>query len=466
MLRRDFLKLLGFAGGAAALPWGLGAGAEETPQTSIDPEHRFVFVYFDGGWDTTMCLDPRDPALYDAPRDGIQLAWSMLGAYGAPGLVRPPGSNIAFGPVMSTFAKHYDVSCVVRGMSMDTLTHDVGRRYFLTGKPPSGPNARGSSHGSNAVDQLGRAHASALLPIANLSIDTESYYEGNLTEARPFRVGAGNALQLLFAFKEGYGDPIADLALRKTIQPKDSDPSIQPLARYREKRAACDPSKLDRHGLLSQYRASQAKAAKNIAANLGDHFDATKPGFAATLARYGATPFDRTPGAICAVAWQALSNRISNAVTMRIQGGLDTHTAEWATEQPRRLKQAFDALATFFDDLKKPDPDSGARLIDKTTVVMFSEFSRTPLLNGVAGRDHSLTNACLLAGAGVPHNKVIGASSNQGMAPMRIDPATGLPTGTQNGVMLRPQHVMASVFQSLGYATTQFQTTGIPALVV
>jgi uncharacterized protein (DUF1501 family) len=97
--------------------------------------------------------------------------------------------------------------------------------------------------------------------------------------------------------------------------------------------------------------------------------------------------------------------------------------------------------------------------------VVFSEFSRTPLLNNADGRDHSLTNACLVAGAGVPHNRVIGASSDQGMSPMRIDPATGTPTGTQNGVMLRPQHVMASVFESLGYATTQFQTKGIAALM-
>ena len=35
--------------------------------------------------------------------------------------------------------------CVVRGMSMETLTHEAGRRRFITGKPPSGLLARGSS---------------------------------------------------------------------------------------------------------------------------------------------------------------------------------------------------------------------------------------------------------------------------------------------------------------------------------
>ena len=64
----------------------------------------------------------------------------------ATGLVQPAGSNIAFGPAIGKLAaQHYQDLAVVRGVNMGTLTHEVGRRYFLTGKFPRGLAASGSS---------------------------------------------------------------------------------------------------------------------------------------------------------------------------------------------------------------------------------------------------------------------------------------------------------------------------------
>ena len=39
---------------------------------------------------------------------------------------------------MDAMLPHFDVCSVVRGIAMDTVTHEVGRRYFITGMTPVG----------------------------------------------------------------------------------------------------------------------------------------------------------------------------------------------------------------------------------------------------------------------------------------------------------------------------------------
>lgn len=75
-------------------------------------------------------------------------------------------------------------------------------------------------------------------------------------------------------------------------------------------------------------------------------------------------------------------------------------------------------------DRQAPSLDSGiANLIenleergvlDKTLVVITSEFSRTPRINANSGRDHSPSlNTLVLAGGGINHGKVIGETDNK-----------------------------------------------------
>ena len=91
--------------------------------------------------------------------------------------------------------------------------------------------------------------------------------------------------------------------------------------------------------------------------------------------------------------------------------------------------------------------DSGESWLDQTTIVAFSEFSRTALLNGSGGRDHSLTNACLIAGAGVRPG-VYGASTDIGMAPQPMSLSSGAPSAS--GEMVNPEHIMRSLLKMVG----------------
>jgi uncharacterized protein (DUF1501 family) len=134
------------------------------------------------------------------------------------------------------------------------------------------------------------------------------------------------------------------------------------------------------------------------------------------------------------------------------------------TTHPDDLNAAFTALAQLVSDLAaEPDPSRGGVLLDHTTLVCFSEFGRTALINNRDGRDHSLTSSALLIGAGVPHNKVVGASSDVGMAPRRVDPVTG--AANDAGVALTPTEIIASVMRSAGLDTYALRNEGLPCLI-
>jgi hypothetical protein len=117
-------------------------------------------------------------------------------------------------------------------------------------------------------------------------------------------------------------------------------------------------------------------------------------------------------------------------------------------------------------DLKAEDDPvaPGQKLIETTTILVFSEFGRTSLLNNRGGRDHSLTTACMMIGAGVPHNQAIGASKDIGMIPLPIDPITGAVV-EEGGVTLNPSTVVASLLQGAGLDTDHLRTDGLPCLM-
>ena len=70
------------------------------------------------------------------------------------------------------------------------------------------------------------------------------------------------------------------------------------------------------------------------------------------------------------------------------------------------------------------------------------------MLNANLGRDHSLTNACFLAGSGIRGGTVIGASSDIGMAPQSVNLETGLVD--PGGEIIRPEHIHRTLLEGLG----------------
>jgi hypothetical protein len=124
-----------------------------------------------------------------------------------------------------------------------------------------------------------------------------------------------------------------------------------------------------------------------------------------TLARYGETEFGRA-----ALLARKLNEKGVRFVQVN-RGGFDNH--EGIEDAMRTHGEVMDpALASLLEDL------TASGRLDKTLVVMLSEFGRTPRINKNSGRDHwAKVFSCFMAGGGTNGGTVIGSSDEDGAMP-------------------------------------------------
>ena len=152
-----------------------------------------------------------------------------------------------------------------------------------------------------------------------------------------------------------------------------------------------------------------------------------------TLERYGLTEFGR--GAL-------LARKLVETGVRFVQvnrGGFDNHMDVFPA-MCNHGSVMDPALASLISDL------AASGRLEKTLVIMLSEFGRTPNINKDAGRDHhAKVFSCLMAGGGIKGGRVIGASDKDGMEP------------AQRPVLVADLH--ASVCHALGIDHTRELTT-------
>jgi hypothetical protein len=121
-----------------------------------------------------------------------------------------------------------------------------------------------------------------------------------------------------------------------------------------------------------------------------------------TINRYGDTDF----GKGCLLAKQLIETGVRFVQVNR--GGFDTHRDNFPAM--RGHGDIMDpALAALIEDL------AASGRLEKTLVVMLSEFGRTPTINKDAGRDHyPQVFSAFLAGGGIRGGTVIGSSDAEG----------------------------------------------------
>lgn len=460
--RRGFLgSVLRVGAGAAALStldlsdplgrlaWAAEASGSKTPTVT---DRNYIFVYFAGGWDILLGLDPRDPAVF---HDGklattqIQPGYELLDdPPGGGKLVQAKdkaGKPVVFGPYIGDFAKHLDKIAVVRGMSMDTLTHEVGRRRFLTGKPPSGLLARGSSGGTWLAGMLGEQ---ATIP--QISVRVEAYNVDQANFATALKVG--NVPDLLRALEPG-GKPL-DPKVAALIDATLADA------------AACGTAKASPVWQASE--ASRKKAAQMVGSGLGAlfEFQAKTPAMAALREHYGIAATGAAAMASveaqAALAVTAITHGISRVVSIQVPL-TDAHFDTWATDHGPEQQRGFNVVARMIEDLSARMHPAGGTWLDRTTIVGFSEFSRTPLINARGGRDHALTNACFLAGGNIAGGQIIGRSADVALAPTRTNLLTGQTDDTK-GEVIKPEHIYRTLYHDLG-VTADVADLRVPPLL-
>ncbi|MFT5470508.1 MAG: hypothetical protein ACI8UO_005637 [Verrucomicrobiales bacterium] len=153
----------------------------------------------------------------------------------------------------------------------------------------------------------------------------------------------------------------------------------------------------------------------------------------ARLARYGETDFGRA----ALLAGKLVETGVRFVQVNR--GGFDLHMNVF--DGMRTHGEVMDpALGSLVEDL------AATGKLDKTVIVMLSEFGRTPNINKDGGRDHwAKVFSCFMAGGGIKGGQAIGTSDIDGMGPED-----------------RPVHVPdihASVLHALGIDHSQALTT-------
>ena len=151
---------------------------------------------------------------------------------------------------------------------------------------------------------------------------------------------------------------------------------------------------------------------------VGDHAETLRRAAAYTeepdrvIERYGPTLFGRS-ALVGRRLVEAGAKVVQVNAVRHLGGGWDTHADGFDALRRGLLPTLDQALSALLADL-----DERGRL-DRTLVVVVGEFGRSPWVNATAGRDHwSRAFSALVAGAGIPPGRALGATDAVGAEPV------------------------------------------------
>lgn len=430
--RRGFLRgacaACAAAGASSVVPW-------HTLLAQPLTERRFVGLNFEGGWDVLLTADARDPSRsYGAE---LNLGTNLLPAeYRDPISVRIGGREVLWGAAMRELVRHADVATIFRGVNMNTVAHDTGRAYVNSFVPPAGTSVRGDSLGTRMSSGVRRDD----LVVPSVSFGVPAY--NNTFGAELTGLGLSRVTE------------VRDL-LRPTAPMFDDDVSAL-LAQFQDESGSCVGEAYSGPRLDGQLEDSRARMRELFDRRLDAQFDLEAQ--RALKMRYGYANGTNAndPAVRAAVASQLLATGLTRTVTLTLQGNLDQHQ-NWATQHPQRLSQAFEAMAVLLDDLRETDPN-----LENTTLVAFSEFARTPRINGSQGRDHWFANCFLVFGGNLKRG-VVGETVEETLGLRAINLDTG--RASDSGIVLRPEHIGATLAAATGLDPEPFRVPALDAWI-
>jgi uncharacterized protein (DUF1501 family) len=429
---------------------GLGLGAamlgirriRDVVAATPDESLRFVHVYLNGGWDVTLGPDTRAPGTYA----GLDLGTARLAPeFQTPLEVTIGGTPTLWGSAMAGLVPHADKATVFRGVNMNTVAHATGRAYVNSFIPPAGTVVRGSSLATVAA-AIGELAPERILP--NVTVGFPSYNTAYSRELTAVSLRRASEIQGL---------------LKPLSTPLGADVEAM-LATAQDQAASCVSDHYPGPRPAEQLASSRGRLRRLLAENLSAQFDfgAATADMVAIRDRFGfaanaVTADPLNVGVTAALAAQLVRAGVSRSVTVTMAPSLDTHGAEWATLHPTRLKAALDAVGALLTDLRELDPD-----LERTLVLVSSEFARTPKFNGRGGRDHWFANSMLVFGSALKPG-VFGATGADNLGLQQIDLTTGAPSAT--GTVLLPEHVGATLISAVGGDHAPFRVAPIAALI-
>lgn len=424
MSRRECLELLGISCGSALLI-SRGLPFEElkhfqiaNAEESVSP-HRFLQIFLQGGWDSALATDPivgtkTTSNKYDT-------------SYKEHPVVSVPGKdklNIGAGlsPALNAFSSL--PTAFINGISVEVTAHEIAANYMLTGQLSLSRSREFPSFIATLANASGGFPAHVVLgqhiplastqqtnpPLLTHDIDTlTAMLGGPRFGANPLKEESLAAIDKMIADLNKIQRAKLNLEEIKSLTAWEK--AEQNLANIYQKRY--DTQIVLTDDIKTRYKISN-----------GSSLEAKMAG-----------------------AWLMLKFNLTNFITLSF-GGFDTHSAHFDDHLPL-LQEFATALATLVGDLKlTPDPlNPNLMLSETTTILITSEFVRTPKLNSSDGTDHWPSASAILMGKGIKDNIVIGATDDAAK-PSGWSENKSVPFS--QSTQLKPDDVAASLLRHFG----------------
>ncbi|HIL96088.1 MAG TPA: DUF1501 domain-containing protein [Pseudomonadales bacterium] len=410
MKRRDFLKktmLLGAAG--LALPVSSRLYAANAGYTG----RLLILLQAEGGWDVTSFCDPK----VNQPGEPEINHWSSNGSIQTAG-------NIAYAPFADNsnfFNKYYGDLLVINGVDAQTNSHSTGILHNWSGRNSEGfPSLSAMFAAQQAPDQaLSYINCGGFAQTANL-----------IRFSRLDDIGA--LRQLLKPEVESEGT---------TIRSTDDMTRIRAYRRSRVQRLIADPTNLPRLQYnLEAY--AEALDNKSSLTNFADFIPSDDEIIEIEVVNNEVSSNLRRQIQMALSAFEA---GISSAVDLHTFG-YDTHVDHDTLHAPlyAHLVNSIDFLWTLAEQ---------KGIADRITLVIGSDFGRTPNYNSDNGKDHWPIGSVLVMEQNPSWGNRVFGETDEGHNAYHINPST-LARDDSNGTIIYPKHVHKALRRYLGLENT------------
>ena len=424
MDRREFLQVLSGVGLAAVGPLGLQKAAAQTSA----PNRHFVFVNAGGGWDPTSLCDPKGDAERSDGRGPVNHFRSeQIGQISGSELRYAPfpdeelaTSTLRTDSALSSFAPFFEDLApdllVINGIDAQTNSHTIGSRTIWSGSAKLGQ--------PSFAALVARAYS----PDSPLSFITNGGYDVSASLVAPTRLsGSGVFRELAYPDRYNTNDN-ADLSNPSTyyLPPEIGELVEQARADRRQRLMAAEA--------LPQRRAAMSRL---FTVAGGDNSLDRLVNALPTSVSGGL----RGQAEIAVAAFQAQVAVSANLST----GGFDTH-GDHDRNQTHSLANLIDGVHHLWNLIRN------AGLQDRVTVLVGSDFGRTPFYNSGDGKDHWNVTSMLAFGAGVSGNRVVGGTDANYRA-LKLDPNTlqvATDQGSSSALTLTAGHVHRALRELAG----------------
>jgi uncharacterized protein (DUF1501 family) len=396
MSRRHFISHMAGASAMAASALSLGHTIKANAQTLRKNRKSAILLWMGGGPSTMDIWDLKPGAATGGPFKPIATN----------------ASGVEISEHMPMMAQQMDKVAIVRSMSTREADHDRGRYYMHTGYVPS-QSVEHPSYGAVISHETINQRPELEIP-PFVSVGGGSVGPGFLGMAwAPFSVGSNGDIRNL---DMGIGDDrvsqrmLALNAVEKNFIGRNVGS------------AASDHEKILKK-TLNLMTSAQMEAFK-VNKEPKEVSD-----------RYGTTGFARG----CLMARRLVE--IGVPFVEVDLGGWDNHTGIFPTLQDTKLPELDKAMSALIEDL------AARSMLQDTVVIWMGEFSRTPRINGDAGRDHWARSWSVVVGGGkIKGGQVVGKTNEDGTS-VETEPYTS-------------QDLMASVCHALDISLeTRFTAT-------